>query len=269
MTNWPDEAAPERNNARRQVGDEALRACQNALVQERQRFDQFVSVVSHELRGPLATLIGYAQLIGRDGRQPSPLREKAAHSILDQARRLNLIIENMLQASRIAGGRLRIERQPTALAAVLKQVVDQQQAAAPNHRLTVDAPYTAIIGDWDSSLLTLALSNVLSNAVKFSPSGGEVAIRVQSDPHCAIVTVTDKGIGVAREDLPHLFEPYRRSERTTHFPGIGVGLFVARGIVEALGGDITVRSRPNHGATFRVSLPISSSIAPGSVSQSP
>lgn len=226
------------------------------LEEERRQRDQFVSLVSHELRGPLAALIGYAQLLARADATAPELREKATQSILAQSKRINQMVENLLQASRLTSGRFRMERQPTNLLPLVRQVVAQQRDLAPHHHLVLNTPDVTIVGDWDANLLGLALANLLSNAVKFSPDGGEVDVSVQRTRSAALVTITDRGIGIAPADLPTLFQPYRRPARTERYPGMGVGLYVAKGIVEAHGGQIGVDSQPERGSTFWLTLPL-------------
>lgn len=227
------------------------------LEEDRLRSDQFAHLVSHELRGPLTTLIGYAQLLGKGEALPLALREKAAKALLDQAKRINHIVDNLLQASRLSAGRFRLERQPTDLVALVQQVVEQQQASCPSHRLLLSTPGEPIIGQWDAGLITLALLNLISNAVKFSPQGGDISISVRRTPAGATLTVADQGVGIAPEDLPDLFRPYHRPASSERFPGLGVGLYVVKGIIEGHGGQVTVSSAPGKGTTFTVTLPYS------------
>lgn len=216
---------------------------------------RFASMVSHELRGPLATLTGYAQLLAR-GSPSQTIADKATKAILDQAKRINQIVENLLQAGRLAKGGFRFSPNPTDLTALLRRIIADSQATSKTHQLALEVPDMPIVGQWDASLLGLAIQNLVANAIKFSPEGGQVRVSLRQDDGTAVVTIADQGMGIAPEDRQLIFHPYQRPARTLNAPGVGVGLFVAKGVVSAHHGQIAFDSELGKGSTFYVHLPL-------------
>ncbi|MBI3978600.1 MAG: HAMP domain-containing histidine kinase [Chloroflexi bacterium] len=227
------------------------------LEESRARLLEFFSMVTHDLRGPLTAIQGYGQMLPRwDTLSPS-LREKMITNVSSSIRQIVRLAADLQDASRVGAGRFEIDREPIDLVALAREIVDQRQPAAPGHRLILEARAERLEGRWDCDRMVQVIGNLVDNAVKYSPDGGEVRVVVErSDDHARVV-VSDQGIGIAPEDLPRLFQPYARLRREPGPKGLGLGLYIVRGIVEAHGGTIAVRSEPRKGSTFTVELPLS------------
>ena len=231
--------------------------------------DEFISVAAHELRTPLTAL--QLKLQGLEQGFKSGLREKAgARTIgtrldgaLRQTERLSMLIERLLDVSRIAAGRLELAPEPFDLAALLRQVVDdfRDPAAAAGSELRLDAP-AAVEGCWDRLRLEQVLVNLLSNAVKYG-AGRPISVRLETTGERVRIAVADEGIGIAEQDLARLFSRFERAAPVRNYGGLGLGLYISRHIVDAHGGRIEVSSRPGLGSTFAIDLPLDRAQVPG------
>ena len=221
--------------------------------------DQFLSVASHELKTPLTSLLASAQLVQRRMMRDGTLTERDQRSlnlVVQQAQRLNRMIASLLDLSRLQSGQLSIERTPLDFAALTARIVEELQPTFSNHSLQLDVPATPLWIDGDALRLEQVLQNLIGNAVKYSPKGGSVIVRVSAaDQVC--LTVTDSGIGIPAAALPHLFDRFYRAPNaaTAQISGIGLGLFVVQQIITLHGGTITVTSTEGQGSTFTVYLP--------------
>lgn len=235
--------------------DDALRGAREA-EEARARLQSFLGLVAHDLRGPLTTVRGYAQLL-RQQATTTPLdrESRALRAIEDGALRMQRLIGDLLDASRIGAGRFDVEPEPMDLTALVERTVEQMRAKSTTHTLILDAP-EPLEGVWDPVRLSQVVENLLSNAIKYSPSEAEIVVQVRRQGNEACLRVTDHGIGIAPEQLPQLFQPFHRSAPTRATKGIGLGLYIARGIIEAMHGRITVESTVGQGTTFSVVLPI-------------
>ena len=220
--------------------------------------DQFLGIVSHELRTPLNAILGWAQVLsGRLGE--GALVARGLGAMQRNARGLARIVDDILDVSRIATGKLLIERGRADLEQVTRAAVDQARPAAQAKHigLRLDIrPDCDIEGD--AGRLEQVASNLLSNAIKFTPEGGLVEVRLECDDRSVTLTVRDNGPGIDASDLKSIFESFRQADGapTRVNSGLGLGLAIARHIVEAHGGRIAARSDGRgHGATFTVSLP--------------
>ncbi|MGD9890704.1 MAG: ATP-binding protein [Dehalococcoidia bacterium] len=254
----------------------ALAAAQRALAVR----DEFLGSVSHDLRTPLTSIRGLAQLLARQLARLEPpqgprLREQAA-AIDRAAGTMTAMVEELLDLTRLEAGQpLELRQEPVDLVALAHVSVELQQPSTPLHDLQVVAAVPTLVGMWDRGRLERVLANLLSNAVKYSPEGGPVAVAVQrlhglAEPW-AELTVTDRGIGIPRADLPFIFERFRRGANVTgRVGGAGLGLAGARHIVELHGGTITAMSAEGAGTTITVRLPLRGSAPapdPGDSSQ--
>jgi signal transduction histidine kinase len=229
--------------------DEAERA--------RASLQTFLGVVAHDLRGPLTAIRGNAQLLRRRGSAPSPERlGRALASIEDETARMDELVGHLVDAARIGAGQLEVRPEPTDLAALAQRAVAAAAVAAERHRLVFDAP-ERLEGKWDPGLLARVLDNLLGNAVKYSPEGGDIRVWVGHRGDQAVVSVADQGVGMRREDLGGLFQLFTRLEGGRTIAGTGLGLYIVRGIVEAHGGEVWAESPgPGQGSTLTVSLPL-------------
>lgn len=236
----------------------SLQAQQRALTleEEKEGRETFISLVAHELRSPLTTLSGYIQLLGRASMQEPERREGTLHTMREQANRLKRLIDDLLDVSRIASGHFALQPEVTDLAALTRKVVEEAQATTNRHTIRLDLASASIIGVWDRQRLAQVLNNLLSNALKYSPQGGEIQVVVEFEPESLQVTIRDSGIGLQPEEIALLFRPYARLGRTRKTSGSGLGLYITRGIIEAHGGRIGATSAgPDCGSEFRFTLP--------------
>jgi PAS domain S-box-containing protein len=222
--------------------------------------DDFLSVASHELRTPLTSLKLEVANLSRIARRTAP--DDAAPRLIakvekidSQAARLHRLIDELLDVSRIAAGRLELHVEVVDLAQVVSEVGARftDEAARVGSPLNVHAP-AAVVGRWDRSRLDQVITNLLSNAIKYGDCK-PIDIGVAGEDDRAIVTIRDHGLGIASDDHQRIFGRFERAASSRHYGGIGLGLWIVKQIVEALGGTVTVESEPGTGSTFTVELP--------------
>jgi PAS domain S-box-containing protein len=238
------------------AAEQRARALAEAAVRAR---DQFLQVASHELKTPLTTLLGNAQLLERRAGRDGTLSERDRRSlkaIVDQAARLDQMISSLLDVTRFEGGQVTVARAPLDLAALVRRVADDVRPALTHHTVVV-AGAAALPVDGDAMRLEQVFRNLISNAIKYSPAGGAVTLGLEQCGDRACVSVADEGVGMPAEALPHLFGRFFRvdSDLTRHIEGTGLGLYVVKEIVTLHGGDVTVRSELGKGSVFTVCLP--------------
>ena len=213
--------------------------------------DAFIALAAHELRTPLTALKGYAGLMRRRGAYDP----KAVDTILERTALLERLVSDLLDVSRLQTGRLQLQHARMDLAALAR--VCAEQAATPRHEIRVKAPAGGVVGWWDPQRLEQVLQNLLGNAIKYSPEGGTVRVRVDAVADAARVAIADEGVGIAAEVLPRLFDPFYRAETTAvAVQGLGLGLYVSKSLVEAHGGSLSAHSEgEGRGSTFTFTLP--------------
>jgi signal transduction histidine kinase len=224
--------------------------------------DDFLSVASHELKTPLTPLQLRLQMLRREAQDPSlpadRLRERVGRAVDGaeaQVHKLATLVNDLLDVARIGAGKLRLERTRVDLAVLVREVAARlapqlHKAGCP---LALDVP-DSLVGLWDEQRLEQVVVNLLTNALKYG-AGKPVHLRLAAEEGRARLTVRDEGIGIAPEDQARIFERFERAVSDRHFGGLGLGLYICRQILEALGGTIGVRSAPEQGATFEVTLP--------------
>jgi PAS domain S-box-containing protein len=230
-------------------------------VQEASRLkDEFLASLSHELRTPLNAILGYARML-RSGIIAPDRRERAIETIERNATSLTQIVEDVLDVSRIVSGKIRLHVQTVDFPTIVANAIDVIAPAAEAKGVRVETivdPHAAPISG-DPERLQQVLWNVLSNAVKFTPRGGKVQVRLERVNSHIELTVSDTGIGIAPEFLPYVFERFRQAEggTTRERGGLGLGLSIARQLTELHGGTIDVSSAGiGQGATFRIKIPL-------------
>nr|MBA3384789.1 GAF domain-containing protein [Actinomycetota bacterium] len=216
----------------------------------------FVSLVSHELRSPMATVIGSARTLQLRWRELKPeQRESFLALIADETNRLAMLVADVLDTSRIEAGTFSYTFADVDLAELLRDVVAAAEVGQDEVPLatSIADPMPAIRGDRER--LRQVLANLVENAVKYSPSGEPVEVSATALNGDVVVKVRDRGPGIANEDQSLIFEKFGRARSGKVLPGTGLGLFIARSIAEAHGGTLDVRSTPTEGATFTLVLP--------------
>jgi PAS domain S-box-containing protein len=221
---------------------------------ERKQQD-FLTMVAHDLRSPLTAVKGYAQLQRRRG----VYHEPAVAAILAQVAKMERLVGDVLDVTRLDEGRLELQRGPVDLVALVRTHVERAQTLTDHDLIRVQAPDHPVIGEWDADRIGQVIENLLSNAIKYAPDD-EVLVQVAADEGEARVSVHDQGIGIEPEDLPHVFERFYRADGTrSTTKGVGLGLHIAKSLVEAHEGRIWVSSEPRRGSTFTFTLPIGES----------
>ncbi|MFY0567365.1 PAS domain S-box protein [Archangium lansingense] len=271
-------AAIEDINRRKALEEE--RALLLAEAQEALRLrEEFLSVASHELRTPLTPLSLKLQVLLREARAYPELPfarrvEARVVSGQQQVQRMTRLIDDLLDASHLGTGMLMLRLEDVDLAALVREVARRFEPVAlrAGCALEVDAA-VPVVGRWDARRLEQVVSSLLSNALKFGP-GQPVLLRVEAEGRLARLTVRDEGIGIASEQLPHIFDRFSRGVSDRHYGGMGLGLFLTRYVVRSLGGEVVAESTPGQGATFTVQLPLRAAegrgeLAPGDEAPQP
>jgi len=228
--------------------------------------EEFISVASHELKTPLTPLQLQLNALQRktgefvkEGKEE--WMQKRLRSLHRQSQRLNHLVEELLDVSRIVAGRLRLEPESVDLAAVVRTVADDAREQARNEGSALDLRVESgpgadsVVGFWDRTRIEQVVMNLLSNALKFG-AGKPIRVRVERRDATAVLTVADRGVGIDTADQKRIFDRFERAVPTRHYGGLGLGLFIVRQIVDSLGGRITVRSSPGEGSTFQVEMPL-------------
>jgi PAS domain S-box-containing protein len=218
----------------------------------------FVSVISHELKTPVALIKGYVSTLRRDDAHwDRSIVQDSLQVIEEEADRLTELIENLLDASRLQAGGLAVQLSDVDLPSLSRRVMERMMTQAEQHQFIIDIPenFPIIVGD--ETRLSQVLINLVSNAIKYSPQGGVVKIAGEVRSQQVIVCVSDQGPGIAAGDIPHVFDRfYRASDASRTTKGAGLGLYLARAVIEAHGGRIWVDPKPGEGARICFSLPL-------------
>ena len=223
--------------------------------------DRFLALLSHELRSPLNAMMGWVAVL-----KHGPTGEQLARAVATIERNVHLqaqLVNDLLDVSRIVSGKLAIDEEPVALAPIVQSCVDSMRPTAAAKGLTLDLDAEGLSGIvvGDAKRLAQAVTNVLTNAVKFTPAAGRVHVGLREVDGEAIVTVTDTGHGIAPDFLPHVFDRFQQADisATRAHGGLGLGLSIVRSVVEMHGGRVTAESDGlGHGARFSLRLPLRS-----------
>ena len=218
----------------------------------------FVSVISHELKTPVALIQGYAEtLLRKDAHWDPHTQQESLEVILEESDRLHHLIDNLLDASRLEAGKLPLEKEPLLLDKLAERVAERFRTQTDTHEISAGFPSDFPVVNGDPTRLEQVLNNLISNAIKYSPEGGTIGIAGRYSDDEVVVTVTDCGVGIPFEEQPHIFESFYRGSREyqQQTSGAGLGLYLAKAIVDAHGGEIWVESDPGEGATFSFALP--------------
>jgi two-component system, OmpR family, sensor histidine kinase MtrB len=226
----------------------------------RQHEDQltFLAGVAHDLRNPLSALRMSTELVDPSRTDVPPERlQKMLVLVRRQVARLDRMVGDLLDSTRIEAGKLELQLEERDARELARAVVELYQATDPGHELSLSLPDTAVPLRCDGARIEQVLNNLVSNALKYSPPGTRVDVTVTQEGEDVLLCVADQGIGISAEEQRHLFAPFQRtSGAREQAAGAGLGLSVARRIVEAHGGTIEVNSQPGQGSVFRVRLPL-------------
>jgi PAS domain S-box-containing protein len=222
--------------------------------------DEFLAIASHELRTPLTTLVLSLGAVEQD-RTKGDLKQiqRSLRRAQKQAERMGHLLDRMLDVSQMAAGKLKLDLAPCDLSDVVRDIVERLSEDASNAacelRLTLSG---GIVGQWDKFRLDEAFSNIISNAIKYG-AGHPIDIQLQAGDGNAVLVVEDHGIGIAPDDLSRIFGRFERTVASKNYGGLGLGLYIARQIIEQHRGSIRAENRPCGGAQFVIKVPLVSS----------
>jgi PAS domain S-box-containing protein len=216
--------------------------------------DEFLSIAGHELRTPLSALLMQIQSLARSPQIADERVRQRLQKAASAGMRLETLIGQMLDVSRITAGRLQLEREATSLDAIVREVMDRFAELAAASRCEVTLRLEPVSGNWDRLRLEQVVNNLVSNAIKYG-KGRPIEIETRAEGPDGILRVIDHGIGIPADDQHRIFERFERAKGTREYAGFGLGLWIARSIVESSGGHIDVESEAGKGARFTVRLP--------------
>lgn len=251
-----------------------LRAKNTELERQHKIKSEFISIAAHELRTPLTSIVGYLDLFseGRFGELP-PMLERPISSVRRNAHRLKRLVDEMLEVRRLEDGKIMLRREPVELGDVVHNVVTELLPLANARQQTVETNITSISPiDADRDKLHQIVVNLLSNAIRYTPEQGQITIKVDEAPHdrypggWARLRVRDNGVGINEDDRQRIFDPFIHAQPAKHHTSAGpdsagLGLYIARGLIELHGGLITVDSQPDVFTEFTVLLPFKHQVA--------
>lgn len=229
--------------------------------------NDFVSHVSHELKTPLASIMAYTEMLADGEVEDEETRSEFYSIIQNQSQRLNRLIEDILNISRIESGLIKVSKEPVSVVLLIRQAVQAISAYAAEKDITIDNQTSVVIGQVcaDKDMISQVIINLLSNAVKYTPKGGSVTVNSEVDDarQLARVTVTDTGVGIPADDIEHIFDKFFRvKENNKYAKGTGLGLNLVKEIIENVHrGHVFVSSRQGRGSTFGFELPLANAVA--------
>lgn len=252
------------------LGEQSALGLDHAQAQEsahlvEQEKEEFLAAVAHDIKNPLAAVKGFLQLTERQAVRKetveSPWLLRRLNTMHDSVNQMLTLVEQLLDITWLGMGRqLELVTAPTELVALARRVVQQQQATTQRHRIHLDAPTERMMGQWDARRLERVLHNLLGNAVKYSPRGGRVWVKLEREEGAggdwAVVSVQDEGIGIPEAELGRIFERFYRAANARGVKGTGIGLASVRHVVEEHGGTIAVQSCEGQGSCFTIRLPL-------------
>ena len=236
-----------------------------ALKEAERLKDDFIGIAAHELRTPLAALKGYAQMLTRqsvlgNGQELADWQSEAVEAIDIATSRLVELTDDLLDVTRLQGGRLELHSEPADLVALLQRVISRLRVTTDKHTLALSATPEHIVVTIDRQRIEQVMANLINNAIKYSPDGGNIEITAceEATSHQALISICDHGIGIPREQQGRMFGRFERGEnaRKREIKGTGLGLYLCRELVERHGGRIWFESTEGQGSTFSVLLPL-------------
>ncbi len=244
---------------RQELEANRLRKKADELASLEKAKSEFLRLASHELRGPAATLGGYLSMIEDESLGPVPQRLRPVLPMLRaKASQINLLANEMVEAARLEDGRVQLKRKRVDLREMVRRnVATAETTATPRHRVRfVDRIGGELWVLGDVLRLEIIIANLLDNAIKYSPKGGDVTAQLSMSGDVAVLRVQDQGIGIAPEDMKRLFVRFSRVSKLKDVPGTGLGLYLARELARLHKGEIAATSTPGEGSEFVLSLPV-------------
>jgi two-component system sensor histidine kinase KdpD len=235
------------------LADEARRASVRAKTEELR--SGLLAAVSHDLRTPLAAITGAGTLLLEDGATDPALRRELTVTVVEEAERLERLVSNLLDMTRLESGVVEPRREWVPLVEVVGTAMNRVETSLAGREVTIDIPDAVPLLSIDPILVQQLFVNLLENAAKYTPGGSEIAIRAAREGGTLVVDVADRGPGIPPGEEERVFERFHRAARPG-VRGVGLGLPIARAIAQAHGGRLTASNRPGGGAVFRLTLPI-------------
>lgn len=225
------------------------------LAEEKTKINQLISDISHQTKTPLSNILLYTQLLSE---RDLPMQDSdLVTALTEQAEKLNFLISSLVKTSRLETGIISAMPKSSAIQSLIDEVVAQAQPKATEKQMDFIAAGTDIMARFDPKWTVEALYNIVDNAIKYTPHGGNIRISVTEYQLFCRIDIIDTGIGITEEEVPKVFSRFYRSPAVSDKEGVGIGLYLAREILSAQGGYIKVKSSPGVGSTFSVFLPIS------------
>jgi signal transduction histidine kinase len=219
--------------------------------------DELITIISHDLKNPMASIKGYADLLlRRSARNPEDPNRRGLQVISEQIVRMNGLLDKLLDLSRITTERLSIERHPADLTHILGYLVSDLRTTTGRQALTLEGAEDLCMGTFDVGRISQAIGQIIANAIAYSAEGSPVTVRLERTPGEAIIAVADLGIGIPAAEHERIFEPFFRASNAASRAGMGMGLFVAQQILARHDGRIWFESTEGRGSTFFIALPI-------------
>src|SRR5258708_2626023 len=231
----------------------------SALQELDRKKDEFLSVASHELRTPLTTIKGYTQLLAQTINElPPDERSTYLNAVLGEIDRMMGLISELLDVSRIETNRLQIDRQAIRWLEFLDRRASAFRVQNPARRIAFDASVPETTMQVDPDRMRQVIDNLLSNAIKYSPEGSDIELYTCVENGAMLTSIIDYGIGIPKDEIPKLFERFHRARNVSsrYYGGLGLGLYIAKAIVEAHDGSIAIDSEEGRGAKFTIRLPL-------------
>ena len=217
------------------------------------QIEEFISIVSHDLRTPLTVIHGQAQMVQRFAERPDAVR-RSADAIYTSVKRMNRMISDLAEMGRMESGQLKLRQLPLDLSWLIRDLSERLEGFEDTVRIKLEIPegLPPVLGDPDR--LERVFTNLLDNALKYSDA--DVIVRARQAGDSVVVSVVDHGPGISQDEIRHIFDRFYRARATGQKEGLGLGLYIVKGLVEAHGGEISVESRAGEGTTFSLTLPI-------------
>jgi signal transduction histidine kinase len=243
------------------LSDVVVRKQAEELQQEAERMkSEFTSNVSHELRTPLHSILGFISLMLQGKVSDSQTQRNFLTIVYNQGKHLSRLIDSLLDVSRIESGRFEIQKEQLSMREVIHEVVCEIQSLADERGILISERMQASLPkvEADMERVKQVVTNLIGNAIKFSPNGAPIVVRAEATDTNMLVHIIDHGIGIPTEAIPGLFQRFHQVDGSTvrSKGGSGLGLYIANQIVEAHGGCISVKSEPGKGSTFSFTLPL-------------